>query len=150
MPKIKPVAKSETFTTLNMLAFKKGETNDCGVKAIALAGGCTYESAHAMAAVRGRKAKKGMWRSDIISCIRECGKTLTRIDPREIIATYPGVHGRVLKSITTHHPRRFAKVWPKGTFILFQSGHVSVVIDGTLHDWAVNKAKIVTEIYRVD
>lgn len=150
MPKVKPIAKSETFNALNTVAFLKGETNDCGVKAISLAGRIPYDQAHAMAAAKGRKAKACMWRSDIKACIEATGKKLTRIDPREIIATYPGVHGRVLKSITTHHPRRFAKVWPKGTFLLFQSGHVSVVIDGTLHDWAVNNAKIVTEIYRVD
>lgn len=149
MPAIRKIGYSETFSKLNTLSAANGETNDCAVKAVALVTGKLYDEAHRALAAKGRVARKGTYRHQQFDVIREFGKTLTRIDPREIIKQYPSPHRDVLKSVTTHHPRRFNKVWPKGTYLLFSVGHVSAVIDGVLHDWAVNSARRVTEIYEV-
>lgn len=149
MPAIKKIAYTETFNALNKSSYANGEHNDCSVKALALVANVPYEDAKRTLAARGRKDRAGAYTSTILSAVRDCGKSPVRVDPASIIAHYPSPHSNVLKSITTHHPRRFNKVWPRGKFLLFTRGHVSAVIDGVLHDWAVNTAKRAYEIYQV-
>jgi hypothetical protein len=149
MPAIKKIAHTEVFARLNLTSQLKGETNDCSVKAVAVVAGVVYDEAHRALAARGRKLRKGAWTHDILAVVRLFGKEVARRDAREFICQYPSPHRDVLKSVTTHHPRRFNKAWPKGKFLLFSKGHVSAVVDGQLHDWAVNKAKRVIAIYEV-
>ncbi len=149
MPAIKKVSYTTVFSQLNNEAYSKGETNDCSVKAVALVTGALYDDAHRALSTRGRKARHGAYTSDIIAAVRSFGKTTNAVDARAIIAQYPSPHRDVLKNVTTHHPRRFNKAWPKGRFLLFSRRHVSAVIDGVLHDWAVNKALRVSYIVEV-
>jgi hypothetical protein len=66
-----------------------------------------------------------------------------------MIARYPGVH-KNLKSVTTHHPRRFKKVWADVEPLLFDCNqHVAAFKDGTIHDWSINAAKRVRGVYRI-
>lgn len=150
MPAIKRVSFTNIFSQLNSISYSEGETNDCSVKAVALVVGCTYAAAKAALAARGRKDRKGAYTSDILAAIRSFGKTTLCISSREIMSRYPEPHRSVLKNITTHHPRRFNKVWPKGAYLLFSKRHVSACINGELHDWAVNSAKRVVAIYEVN
>jgi len=147
--KIKTVASSDTFNALFAEARAAGERNDCAVKAIVLATGVSYEVARAALAVRGRKTGHGAWPSDINAVIRSFGFRLDFVMQSEFIRAYPLPHRHVASCVTTHHPRRFAKVWPKGTFLIYTRGHVLTCIDGVVHDWTINKAKRVTEIFRV-
>lgn len=149
MPAIKKISYTTTFSQLNDQSFKHGETNDCAVKAVALVTEKLYSEAHRALADRGRKTRQGTPFRAIDETIKEFGYKVERVDPREIIAAYPSPHRDVLKNITTHHPRRFNKVWPKGTYLLYSRAHVSAVIDGELHDWAVNRAKRVWRIDRI-
>jgi hypothetical protein len=149
MPAIKKVSYTTVFSQLNNASFAAGETNDCGVKAVALVATVPYDVARQALADRGRKARKGTYTHDILATVRAAGKEVTQVNPRDIIARYPSPHRNVLRSVTTHHPRRFNKVWPKGRYLLFSKRHVSAVIDGELHDWAINSAKRVQAIYEV-
>lgn len=149
MPAIKKIGYTTTFSKLNTLSFAKNETNDCAVKAITIATGKLYDEAHRALAKHGREARKGTSFGAIARTIREFGFKTERVDARTIIAQYPSPHRDVLKSVTTHHPRRFNKVWPKGTYLLYSHRHVSAVVDGELHDWAVNSAKRVWRIDRI-
>ncbi len=149
MPAIKKVAYTNIFTQLNTLSYMEGETNDCSVKAVALVTGCTYSAAKAALAARGRKKGQGAYTHDILAVIRGFGKEATRVDERSIIANYPSPHNAKATCITTHHPRRFNKRWPKGKFLMFSTRHVSTCIDGELHDWAVNSARRVIAMYEV-
>lgn len=149
MPAIKRVAHTQIFSQLNNTSFSHGETNDCSVKALAVVARIPYEDAKRTLAARGRKARKGAYTNDILAAVRDCGRTVERVDPKTIIAQYPPRYAAHHKTITTHHPRRFKDNWPKGTFLLFTRGHVSACVDGELHDWAVNAVKRVVAVYRV-
>lgn len=149
MPAIKKIGYTQIFSQLNNTSFAEGETNDCSVKAVALVCDIDYKTAKAALAANGRKDRQGAYTSDIVRTVRGFGKTAVVTWARQIIDKYPSPHRDVLKNVTTHHPRRFNKVWPKGRFLLFSRGHVSAVIDGVLHDWAVNSAKRVYQIYEV-
>jgi hypothetical protein len=151
MPKIKSVAYTTTFNQLNEESHSMGETNDCGVKAVALVANVSYNTAHAALAARGRKNGKGTMTADIHrALIIDFNVKIEQVNAREIIATYPMPHCEKATCLTTHHPRRFAKAWPKGKFLLYTKRHVAAVIDGELHDWTVNTAKRVTHIYKVE
>jgi len=148
MAKIKKISFTDTYVALDEEKKVHGERNDCAVKAVALACGVPYAKALKALLEAGRKPQKGAWTSTILKVMKDLGTKTEAVDPQSIIKEYPGIHS-TLKHITTHHPRRFAKVWPEGTFVLFMVGHVAVVKDGVLHDWTVNRTKRVTSIYRV-
>lgn len=149
MAKIKMVAHTLAFESLSNETCSNNEHNDCAVKAVALVANVSYKDAHAALAALGRKARKATQNVDIQAAIWSLGKTTTSIDRRAIIATYPEPHRSVLRNVTTHHPRRFAKVWPQGTYLLYTSGHVAACVDGVVHDWTVNTAKRVVSIVKV-
>lgn len=149
MPAIRKVSYTTVFTQLNETSAAMGETNDCSVKAVALVANVSYAQAHEALKQRGRKERKGAYTHDIIAAVRATGKEVTLVDQRSIIANYPSPHRDVLKGLTTHHPRRFNKAWPKGRYLMFVKRHVAAVIDGELHDWTVNKAKRVQALYEV-
>ncbi len=149
MPAIKKVSFTQVFTQLNTESYRNHENNDCAVKAVAVVAGVSYEAAKAELAKRGRKDRKGAYTHDILFAVRFFGKTVEAVDMRTVIARYPSPHRDVLKGVTTHHPRRFAKVWPKGKFLLFITRHVAACVDGELHDWTVNSAKRVQYMYEV-
>lgn len=150
MPAIKKIARSEMFNMLNSEAYARNETNDCSVKAIALACNVSYSTAKEVLAKFGRKDRRGAYTHDILAAARALGFTVTPVDIKAIVNTYPEPHRSVLKGITTHHPRRFNKVWPKGNYLMFVPRHVAAVVDGQLHDWTINQAKRCTFLYKVE
>lgn len=149
MAKLKSVATSSTYQALYAETQATGEHNDCSVKAVSLATGVSYTAAKDALAARGRKDRRGTFPTQINAAIGAFGFRLEPVTPREIISSYSSPHRNVLLNITTHHPRRFAKVWPKGTFLMYTCDHVLTCIDGVVHDWTINKAKRVTAIYRI-
>lgn len=129
-----------------------GERNDCTVKALALACDIPYEQAHAEMAATGRKNGRGHYYFSLNKAIQAHGKTLVKIDPEEFIAKYPKPHFN-LKSVTTHHPDRFKKVWKDGNTYLFYTtrmAHVCVIKDGEMIDWTKGRAMRCDSIYRVE
>lgn len=146
MATIKTAPRTEQFNALceNTVAFS--EKNDCSVKAVALVCDVSYDVAHAEMAKQGRKKGRGASTTSIeLACIA-LGKNLNPVNPRHVIAQYPGVH-KNLQNVTTHHPARFADVWKDGkTYLAYIKGHVLAIVDGQVHDWTVGRAK---RIYRI-
>ena len=125
------------------------EANDCTVKAIALACGVEYEEAHTALKTFGRKHGCGTSISIMKKTARMLGFEMKYIDQDLFIQQYPGCH-KNLKSVTTHHPERFNKVWKDGhNYILSCTSHVAAVIDGENCDWTKGRAKRCI-VYRVE
>ena len=156
MPKIKTTQPiSAEFAALKAEGAAIGERNDCTVKAIAIVTGKTYAECHAAMAAAGRKSGQGAYDHQIVKALMSLG--FKAIYDREfcdkMIATYPGAHS-TLKSVTTHHPQRFAKAWANADLcadplLLFTPCHVSAFRDGRVHDWAEGRAKRVTRVMRI-
>jgi hypothetical protein len=147
------------------------ESNDCAVKAVSLATGTPYAKVHELMAKHGREARKGTYWNTIRRTVEELGFNLEpwsyryvpfgrSIDPvkdrclTSLIKTYPGRHGEVLKSITTHHPVRFAEQWKfaRGkSFIAEVRGgrHVAAIVNGEVHDWTKGRAMRVIVMWEV-
>lgn len=152
MPALKKVAHTEVFAGLSQEAKSLGEQMDCAVKAISVVTGLPYATCHAAVAAAGRNDRRRtpdrIWKAALDTLgfdVREWSAK-ERI---EVIMSYPK---KGIATITTHHPRRFPKVW--GQFadraLLFRSrGHISGVTGGVVHDWAINSSKQVFEVYEV-
>jgi hypothetical protein len=142
-------AKTDKFSNLCNDSYAFDESADCSVKAIALAINISYAAAHELAAQNGRKKGRGMFTANICDAVRSQGYELVAHKAQHFIAQYPKSH-QILKSVTTHHPERFNKVWADGkTYIMFVKGHVLTIIDGVNHDHTKGRAKQAIEIYEV-
>ena len=153
MARIKRVGFTQTFEQLSAAQRAVGDQNDCTVKAMVVLTGKPYAEVHAAFAAAGRKTGRGASFEVQKAAAAKLGFRLVRQPYKminEIISQYPGAHSR-LQSITTHHPRRFAKVWAKQPPMMFHvSGHVAAFKDGVLHDWSVNSARRVIDLWTVE
>lgn len=135
------------YRTMAAESGRRKEKDDCAVIAVAMALNVSYEKAHRMCAELGRPDGKGMTTAALIILFKR-ELNLSEIKPADMIARYPKAH-RILKSVTTHHPERFNKVWRDGRYILFCNGHVAYVDNGVTHDWTRGRAKRVWKIYEI-
>lgn len=153
MPRIKRVELPTDYRSLHFESNKLGEANDCAVVAVALACDVSYAAAHARLVELGRKLRKGTRRTLTENAIRSFGFTVRYWSFRERVAmvdSYPEPHRRVLKSITSHHPRRFPAAWANvGTVLLFSARHVLCFKKGTVLDWSINKALRINEVWEI-
>lgn len=141
MPRAKkPEQPSEDYKCYRKASNAMGETNDCSVMAVAIALGLPYEEVHARFKSFGRKNRDGTRSSITYAVLRSYRAKPIRTGLELFITRYPSPHRDVLKSVTSHHPARFAKHWPKGTFIFFNHTHMWCVKDGVTHDWSEGRA----------
>ena len=150
MARIKSTLKSQAYVELsNELA---DDRRSCAV--LALAAICRVPAKEAQDALSkaGRKIGKGTHTFQMMKAAANLGfemKQMSLYTQQEIIAQYPGAH-KNLKSVTTHHPVRFAKVWSQQPdCLLFVTRHVAAFVDGQVVDWTAGRAKRVESMYTV-
>ena len=150
MPRPQKQSRSESYSFLAAESAKLGEQNDCTVIALALACDAPYAEAHAVLAELGRKPGRGIYFNGptMHAAVARFGFKAERVNLCDLIATYPGAHAR-LKSVTTHHPDRFAAVWPEGTFLMFTAGHVLCIKNGLNHDHTRGRAKRAVSLFKI-
>lgn len=125
------------------------ENRDCTVVAVAAACEVSYDVAHDAMTKAGRKPGRGAYVHQTHKAIESFGFKLERINASVFIAQYPKAH-QILRSVTTHHPDRFKKVWKDGhTYLIHCAHHVLTVRDGVNMDWTRGKAMRAVLIYRV-
>lgn len=139
------------FAKMHEVAEALGESNDCGVKAVALTTDSEYATVHAAMQAAGRKPRRGTWLPQIQEVIRDLGFRMVEMNPRDIIDAFPGQH-KNLKSLTTHHPERFAKQWPDGRYMMLVSGggHIVAIVDGYTMDWTERRPMRCKRLWKVE
>lgn len=149
MPAPKRAQYSDIYHEVKERGQEAGECKDCSVVAVAIACGVDYEVAREALAAEGRQERTGVYTGQILRAVKRLGKDCKEVASTDFIYQYPGVHSK-LKSVTTHHPDRFKKVWENGkTYLLMTSRHVLTVQNGVNHDWTRGSSKRVQEIYEV-
>ncbi len=150
MARIASVGKSELYAEHLTQGCALNERNDCAVRAVAAATGRPYDEVHALFKAEGRRDGGRTFCNITWAVLKQLGLKAEIRNPRDMISQYPGNHARVLKSVTTHHPDRFNKVWADGkTYLLFTPGHILAVVNGVNHDWTRGRAMRVTRMYEV-
>jgi hypothetical protein len=150
MPAIKKTLPSETYRNLVQSSNAFGEKNDCTVRALVVLTGRSYKDCLNAMESAGRKKGKGAYVPQVQEAADLLGhpiRELSYMEKRAIIESYPE-RDHCLQGITTHHARRFRKAWAnQPPMLLFVNGHVAAFRDGVVHDWAVNKALRVLQIF---
>jgi len=125
----------------------KNEKNDCFVRALAVATGSAYETAHEKAKSSfGRPDKKGTPSENIIGQMLNYEQSGMTIGDNTYIVTVLGnkdtknvykLYGeKVLRQKTL---KSFIETHPKGTYIVTVAKHALTVKDGEVMDWNSNK-----------
>lgn len=128
-----------TFKTMSQVSKLQNESNDCAVKAVALATGTSYTYCHAILKALGRKDRAGCSNVSIVEATRVAGCVPIEVDPRHFTGRYNS--RRPQQNVTTYHPDRFHDVWADGyNYLIFSKNHVSAVVNGKLEDWAAGKS----------
>ena len=156
----KPPAPKESalFRKMNTRSKHWGESNDCTVKATAIACGITYEEAHGALALRGRNYRKGVTPGKYHAAIKSFGFKLERLPH---IKDFPnpedGRYGKINAKLK--HPLSKVKTVGKlkdalpkrGIFLVGTNSHVFCARAGKMHDWtASTRRQRITSIYRIE
>ena len=125
----------------------KNEKNDCFVRALAVATGSAYETAHEKAKSSfGRPDKKGTPSENSIAQMlnyEQSGMTIgdntysvTVLGNKDTKNVYKLYGEKVLRQKTL---KSFIETHPKGTYIVTVAKHALTVKDGEVMDWNSNK-----------
>ena len=153
---------------------KSGETNDCTVKALAIATNSTYEKAHGALALRGRSYRKGTSMGLIFDTLKDWGYTVKteykrfhieraerweKMHGHTIPEDFPGLMGETATKANKWRRSRWAKgrtiksIVPhlpkRGVFLIETSEHVLCVRAGKVHDWTDGRRHRITDVHRI-
>tara|TARA_R110002167_G_scaffold243200_2_gene448776 strand:+ start:769 stop:1206 length:438 start_codon:yes stop_codon:yes gene_type:complete len=131
------VTMTKLYQHLKTQSEKINETNDCAVKAIAVACGIQYKDAWNLARKFGRRFR-GRTNSYRI--------TFPAIKSKGFVCTDVWNHkmnkAKTIRSLKPLIPSR-------GVFLVFVRGHVFAVRGGEIHDWSEGRCHRITLIVRV-
>jgi len=154
---------SKLYRKIQRRSEKWRESNDCTVKALAIATGKTYEQAHGALALRGRNFRKGTAMFNVFHALRDFGFTEKEVYRHSAIQKAEGFYyqncektqeiakkmrrtrwakGRTIKSIEPHLPKR-------GVYLIQTSSHVLCVRAGQVHDWTHNRKHRITHVHHI-
>jgi hypothetical protein len=152
MGKIKRANPSDVYLAADSASRTHSEKRDCAVIALTVVSGHSYDEVREALKKAGRKDNHGTFLYQVEKAAELLGFKLEMLPykwQREMIQTYPGGHKNA-QHLTTHHPRRFAKQWKDVEPLLFHvDGHFAGFREGAIHDWSVNSAKRVINLYRL-
>lgn len=136
-----------SYNTASEISQAMGESNDCAVKAIAIATQTDYRTVHAMLKAAGRKDRKGTHFQAIKKVVGQLGFEMEQLAGQrsysfdEVAGRYAKLVGRAVKT-AKHYLIR-------GEFLVFTRGHVLAVRDGVAEDWTAERGHRVTHIFKV-
>lgn len=154
---------SDLYRRMEKRSRKWRESNDCTVKALAIATGKTYEQAHGALALRGRNFRKGACMFTFWEALKDLGFTQKEIYRHSLIRISENLNhylkddeqkkvnkmkrsrwakGRTMKSIEPHLPKR-------GVYVIQTSTHILCVRAGQIHDWTTNRQHRITHVHHI-
>jgi hypothetical protein len=151
------------------------ETNDCVVRALAVATEIPYKEMHEYLAACGRKPRDGVPPWLYHKALKDLGYKLTKLEGPKYAWTshYVEGHHRYYRKSGTWAwvPGNFrnkrkrvgpgkdynaatvttlAKELTEGTYLVGTNGHVACLKNGEVHDWTKGRRHRVEDIYRVE
>ena len=142
------MSESKLFKKMSKSSNKWGETNDCSVKAVAIATGVNYETAHGKCALRGRSYRKGLSESRMLRAVKDLDFVTEPVKNNHKMS--PTLWRQKYSSSMTIGAMQRAGVIPKrGVYIVFTRSHVLCVRAGQIHDWTDGRRHRITSVYHV-
>lgn len=153
--------ETKQFRRVSKRSKKWGETNDCTVKALAIATGNTYEVAHGALALRGRSFRKGIHMHHVFKALNDLGFEREKVFDRWALDHGPDfaesssfheeakryrrsrwANVKTVRTLPEHLPKR-------GVFLIQTRGHVFCARAGEVHDWTEGRRHRITKIHRI-
>jgi len=125
-----------TFQLLKAESRARGEKNDCSVIALAASCDLSYKDAHEILRKKGRKAGRGMLTHEILSAVKDAGKTY-----QDVTEIFKRNYGKTVSNIEN--------AGLKETYLVITSGHVLTMKDGKALDWTSGRMHRVQSVYRI-
>lgn len=113
-----------------------GESNDCMVKAMAIAGRMTYNEAHLIAQKAGRKKREGTNWLSAVYLMKQQGYAIEYIIPLQ-------------PNGSKYTPKTIGKRYPKGYYICITSNHAFALHNGEVCDWTNGRKHRIIEVVKV-
>lgn len=115
------------------------EYNDCVVRSISLVLDLSYQDAHALCELSGRRPREGWYIYRAAMVAKEMGFKIERLNFYEML--------RSLKK-SKISASTFARLNPKGKFLCAMRGHAFVIIDGKVMNQESDRV-FLTNVYKV-
>lgn len=125
-----------TYDALMLEAAKLGETNDCAVRALAVAAGITYGEAHTLLAENGRKPRSATGDKALLGALLDSGLAARRRAIRRK-PTATGITDPTWSMIASW--MRELSRRQKSAVIIRTTRHVFAVDSGHVIDWITDK-----------
>lgn len=113
------------------------ESNDCTVIALAIATESSYQDAHKVLSILGRKPRHGMNSRTIKTMMQIGAKMLGRVVDNT--PTYP----------TSTTMATVGERYPHGRWLVICRGHIAALVDGQVQDWTAGRKHRVKMMLRV-
>lgn len=120
----------QTYSSVTEQSRHHNETNDCAVKAVAIACNVAYSTAHAALKKHGRKDRHGTFHYTTFTAIKDLGFVATKIVTRN-----------------SYTMRTVNKLCPTGRCLVFVHRHVAAMVDGKVQDWTAGRCHRVESVY---
>lgn len=144
---------SKLFEKMCQSSKRWRESNDCTVKALAIAMQKSYEFAHGQLALRGRNYRKGTQMYHVFATLKDNNFTTKTIYQKYIAEYGEGDMGKKMRKSIWHKAktiRNLDGVLPKrGVFLVETSSHVLCVRGGEVHDWTKERRHRIVKVSKI-
>ena len=127
--------RSVLYSNLERASTEKGERNDCGVKAVAIAADVSYDVAHAALWVHGRPDNGATPWPALWAALRDCGAVANDITPQR----------KQWGSVASVVP----KLRRNRTYLVCTRRHILCVKGGQVHDWTEGRRHRILRVWQV-
>ena len=129
-----------TYNECEHVSNSLNERNDCTVKALAITTSIGYSRAHKIMGIMGRRKGRGLYCK---------GGPLDTVKRMSIAAR---LAGRIVDSPDYPQGYTMSSIgvrYPHGNYLIFTSGHVAALVNGTVQDWTKGRRHRVKYVIKV-
>ncbi len=130
-----------TFVKCESVANAMNETNDCTVKAVAIAGKIPYETAHELMQLSGRKSREGSFPGIVSLAFRRMGAKEERVCTMALQKKNNGV------GLTANNIARLLN--KQRSYIAYTIDHVLTIRNGKVEDWTAGRRHKILSVHEI-
>ena len=144
---------SKLFEKMKKSSNRWRESNDCTVKALAIAMQKSYEFAHGQLALRGRNYRKGTQMYKVFSALHDNNFTTKTVYQKYIAEVGKDEQAKKMRKSIWHKAKTIKSLdgnLPKrGVFLVETSSHVLCVRGGEIHDWTKERRHRIIKVSKI-
>lgn len=124
------------YESVNAVGRSKGERSDCGVIAISIICEVSYDKAYKALERAGRKDRCRVYEGQLQGALNRLGYRIVQVTHKSEMSK-----PRTTKTIEQE---------TGGRCLVFIANHVAALVEGTLHDWSIERNKRVTHYWKIE